>query len=817
MSATVDRARAYRVFAEALEQEPPLRESFIAEQCADKPELQYIVGRLLVIATADTPTGSLVENAPVGPGRIGREFGHFRLLELLGTGGMGAVYRAERTDGVPQIVALKVLRAVSPATSSQFLKEARILARLEHPAIARLIDAGIQDGEAWIAMEFIRGCNIVEYCEKHHLDITGRIRLLNTVADAVAMAHRMLVVHRDIKPTNVLVTDDGQPKLIDFGIAAALADPGQSHEPTIDIRRFFTPHFAAPEQVRGEPVTVLTDVFSLGALGYRLLTGCLPFAHATSPVGYLLTVTQSDVDRPSRAASAAGAELSLVRRLRGDPDAILLKALERDPARRYASVQELQRDLNAYLVGLPVSAHPSSVAYRTIKFVRRHTLGLSVATLVMVGLLAGAVIYAVQERRVTEALAAAAQRDEFLEQVLKSADPRTGRRDITVAELLDSAQSGLDQRLGREPLVEASMLGLLAETNSALGRYQQGLAASEKQLTLLEANGGSQIEVARALLSRGELFRAYGQYAQGVPVLRRARALLQPLSAVDADKGAALNELGMVLANTNHEKEAESLFRQAIDIDQHLDAQQRAAVGLPLQNLAVLLGHEGRYTESADFARQGLTVLKKYLPPDHPDLLTAEGTYAMTLLNLHDPPRAEPILRDIIARSSKVRGPNHTDTLVAQVQLGEVLIDLKRFAEAEQILRPTAAALDRVEGADTRYATGAWSDYAVAACSGQDGAEGLEAARRIDAIRTRTLPADDWHRMGAQADIGLCLVRLHRYAEAEPILLEAAAGLEAARGLEFYTTQLAYKSLHELYEDTGRGVDATRIAAKVVR
>ncbi|KAJ8134853.1 hypothetical protein OY671_011934, partial [Metschnikowia pulcherrima] len=148
----------------------------------------------------------------------------------------------------------------------------------------------------------------------------------------------------------------------------------------------------------------------------------------------------------------------------------------------------------------------------------------------------------------------------------------------------------------------------------------------------------------------------------GVPVLRRARASLQPLSAVDADKGAALNELGMVLANTNHEKEAESLFRQAIDIDQHLDAQQRAAVGLPSQNLAVSLGHEGRYTESADFARQGSTVSKKYSPPDHPDSSTAEGTYAMTLLNLHDPPRAEPILRDIIARSSKVRGPNHTDT-----------------------------------------------------------------------------------------------------------------------------------------------------------
>jgi serine/threonine-protein kinase len=228
-----------------------------------------------------------------------------------------------------------------------------------------------------------------------------------------------------------------------------------------------------------------------------------------------------------------------------------------------------------------------------------------------------------------------------------------------------------------------------------------------------------------------------------------------------------------------------------------------------------MMGNEGRYAESVEVARQALTVQQAYLPADHPDALTTEQTYAMALLNAHDPAHAEAILRDIAARSSRVRGPTHSDTLIAQAQLGEVLIDLGRFAEAEAILHPAAQALDRVQGSDSRYATGTWSDYVVAACSADDAAAGLEVARRIDDIRAQTLPPNDWHRAATKTDIGLCLVHLHRYAEAEPILLNAAASLEAARGSGFYTTQLTYKVLRDLYRGTGREADAARMASKL--
>ena len=230
--------------------------------------------RLLEISAADIAvTGALLKGADSpATDRSGREYGHFRLLECLGTGGMGAVYSAERTDGVPQAVAVKLLRgSISAEGRARFLGEAKFLARLEHPAIARLIDVGIGagDGEAWIAMELVRGVPITEYCDAHRLDLRARVRLLEVVIAAVAVAHRQLVVHRDIKPSNVLVSADGQPKLIDFGIAAAVSKVGEGDAG--ERSRLFTPHYAAPEQVRGEPVTVATDVFGLGALAYRLL------------------------------------------------------------------------------------------------------------------------------------------------------------------------------------------------------------------------------------------------------------------------------------------------------------------------------------------------------------------------------------------------------------------------------------------------------------------------------------------------------------------------------------------------------------------
>jgi tetratricopeptide (TPR) repeat protein len=429
------------------------------------------------------------------------------------------------------------------------------------------------------------------------------------------------------------------------------------------------------------------------------------------------------------------------------------------------------------------------------------------------GVVIGAVAFALQTRKAALASNMAAQRGEFLLDLLKSADPHGGKRDITVAEVLDASAKNLDRSLGNEPLVEASMLGVIAGTNSSLGRYEQGFAASDRQLELLRANGGSDLEVARALIVRGELFRAHGLYAAGLAPLREAISKLNGLFGVDTDKAQALDELAMALINTRQEKEAEAVLRQAIGLAQRTD-DKLATIG-PMQSLGVLLGNQGRYEEAAETLRRAIALNQQYGSPDDPGTLINLGNYAELLSDMHQPEKAEHILRELVGRSARILGPTHTDTLVAQVHLGDALTDLHRYAEAEGVLRAAAEGLERNEGPRNRYTTGAWSSFTVSACEAGHADAGLEVARRIAEIRKQSLPDGDWHLSATQTNIGLCLVRLKRYAEADPILAEARAQLEATRGPNFYQTQLNYEASQDLYAATGRPDEAAQMASKI--
>lgn len=817
MSPAVDRAEAYRIFNAALDLDPAERAAFARRSCGSDTALEQEVTALLNVAAETEATGLLLGGTKK-PLRdlCGQEYGRFRLLELIGTGGMGVVYRAERTDGVPQSVAIKLLRGeISASSSARFVSEARILARLEHPAIARLIDVGVRDGEGWIALELVRGRPIDEYCDRHQLDLRERVRLLAVVAEAVSVAHRNLVVHRDLKPTNVLVTDDGHLKLIDFGIASALSDTTTSREPTADIRTLFTPNYAAPEQVRGDPVTVATDVFGLGALAYRLLSGRALFAEASSAVGYLLAVIQQEVEPPSRAALEAGMSAPRAHRLRGDIDAIVLKALERDPARRYASAQELQSDLEHYLEGLPVSAHAPSPGYRLAKFVRRRALAVSLVGLLLAGLIASAVIYVVQARSVEQARDAAARRGEFLESLLKSADPDSGQRDITVAALLDSAAHELDSKLSGEPLVEASMLGLIAQTNAGLGRYAEGHAANDRMLAMLLGHGGQPLEIARALLLRGQLYRGDGKWLQSEVALRDAVARLRRLNA-PSELCLALDNLGVALMQSQREAEAEPVFREEIAIESRGDQALRNQRMDPWHDLSLLLGGDlGHYTEAASYGRQAWELARQSLPVDSPDRLAMENGYAAALMNTGQAAAAELLIRDALTGQIRVLGAGHHDTLVTQLVLAQDLVALHRDAEAAAVAQSAAQQLQTLLGADNMYALMAWNVYGTASCNMHRDAAGLAALREVAAARRRLLPAG--HRLIFITDtsIGLCLDHLHRYAEAESTLLAAASALETARGSGYRQTQDAYRALTSLYLDMSRPAEAANWAARI--
>jgi serine/threonine-protein kinase len=402
----------------------------------------------------------------------------------------------------------------------------------------------------------------------------------------------------------------------------------------------------------------------------------------------------------------------------------------------------------------------------------------------------------------------AARRGEFLEDVLKSANPRDGKRDITVAEVLDVAAQGLHAKLGAEPLVEASMLGLIADTNMELGRYPESLNARDRELALLRERSASERQIGASMSARGDLLARAGKYPEAESTLRAAIATLRQLRGEESLIVEDLGTLGGIYANTNREKDAEATFAEAIALDTRHS-------GVPQHQLAVLLGNQGRYEESAARAKEALDLQRAYFAADSPTLLSTEGSYAMTLSNLHRPAAADPLFRELVASSIRVRGPDHPDTLVAEVQLGDNLSDLGRYAEAAATIRSAAERLDRVVGANHRYALSAWGSYAMAACHTDEAAAGLAAAERVYETRAKLLPPGDWHIASARGEVGACLAALRRYSDAEPVLLQAAAELEAARGSAFFHTQKAYASLREMFTAMGRPADAARYAAKI--
>ena len=404
-SRTWDRINA--LFHEALDLDPDAREALLARTAEKDPDLALEVRSLIASheeagAFLETPAGLplLKSMAP------GDRLGPYRIIEEIGRGGMGVVYRAVRDDEhFRKEVAIKVIDPMmrSGEILKRFRAERQILAMLDHPHIARLIDGGTApDGSPYLVMEHVSGKPLLQYCNEHRLGVDDRLQLFLTVCDAVQFAHQRLVVHRDLKSDNVLVMEDGSPRLLDFGIAKLMSHEAGGAPATITApaARMLTPDYASPEQIRGEPVTVASDVYSLGVVLYELMTGTRPLHFETrTPEEILRVVTQEEPTVPSTAVARVRSDETasllgstpprLRRRLAGDLDYIILKALEKDPGRRYASVDQLGRDIHRYLESLPVLGRGRTTAYLLSRLVRRHRVAFATGGLVALALVAG--------------------------------------------------------------------------------------------------------------------------------------------------------------------------------------------------------------------------------------------------------------------------------------------------------------------------------------------------------------------------------------------------------------------------------------------
>jgi serine/threonine protein kinase len=561
--------RLDELFGEASEIPAPDREPWLLRL---PPEDQVLATELRSLLSAHDRGGDFLEAAvehaerALGgepePDLLGKRIGAYRLVRLLGRGGMGAVYLAERADqAFRQRVAIKLLpwALASSEARHRFLLERQTLARLEHPHIARLLDGGeTEDGLPYLVMEYVDGEPIDQYCRHQGLDLGRRLRLFREVCGAVEHAHRNLVVHRDLKPGNILVAGEGSVRLLDFGIAKLLpGGDGDGDEPTLQLTRagriLLTPLFASPEQVRGEPVTTATDVYALGLLLFRLLVGAHPYRLATtSPVEVARAVCERPPPRPSVAAAAGEAGLSLPalrRRLRGDLDNIVLKALRKEPERRYASVERLSEDVRRHLEQLPVRARPDTLLYRAGKFARRRRVGLAAAALIAASLLGGMFTTLRQariaERRFQDLRALA---NSLLFEVHDAIAPLPGstparqllvRNGLAYLDRLAS-EAGGDPALELELATAYQKVGdvqgnpnqpNLGDVAGAVAAYQKAQRILVRLLRQSPASPAVRTEIARCERRSADALGASGMVAAALQHYRRAVGLLSALAA----------------------------------------------------------------------------------------------------------------------------------------------------------------------------------------------------------------------------------------------------------------------------------------------
>ena len=714
---TVERwLRVEPILDRALELPPAARASFLDEACADDSGLRADAEALLdaerrSASFLETPAAAMLLTGDAMPAShpsiLGTTVGPYRLVSELGKGGMGTVYLAERADGqFDQRVALKLIRggADMPDLIARFLHERQILARLEHPNIARLLDGGLTaDGEPYFAMELVDGAPITTYCVERDLPIEQRLQLFRAAAEAVAYAHRNLVVHRDLKPSNMMVATDGQVKLLDFGIAKLLAEPEDGL--TRAGLYVLTPEYAAPEQVRGETITTATDVYMLGAVLYELLSGqrAHRFAQHT-PADLAHVICDQDPVPPSTAAtavrgtraatgggSAAETEPRGLRRvLRGDLDNIVMKALRKEPDRRYASVDALIDDLDRYQHGLPVRARRASVAYRASKFVRRNRLAVAAAAVLLVSLVGGMTATSRQARLAALESAKAEQVKNFVLDLFALSDPDLSNgAEITARQLLARGGERVDEELADQPELQAEMLAVLGIIEQKLGMYDDAAARVQRALELeRQQHGPKHASVAARLHDLGGIEVDRSRLDEAERLHREALALRRELFGHDHTEVArSTAALAAVLNAKGEYDEAERLQREALAIDRALLGPDHEEIANDLDGLGTILHDRGDYESAVVVGRENLAMRRRVSGEDHLETATAMNNLAGYLRRVGDLRTADSLYRAVLDFDLRRLGPDHPNTATVTNNLAGLLHERGEYAEAETLYR----------------------------------------------------------------------------------------------------------------------------------
>jgi serine/threonine-protein kinase len=792
-------ARLSALLDEALALAPEAREAWLAALSTDDPELKRLTGELLTAHSA-ADADALLETrhaleaqfaaaTGIDASQVGKSFGPYRILRELGHGGMGAVWLAERADGLfSRQVALKLLHTslAGTALTERFARERAILAALNHPHIARLLDAGFSAGQPYLALEYVEGVPLTTYCDERRLPLRTRIELMLQVLSAVQHAHRNLVIHRDLKPSNILVTPDGQVSLLDFGIAKLMRD-GEAKETELTqfAGRALTPEYASPEQIAGAPITTASDVYALGVVLYELLCGSRPYALKRDSRGALEeAILAAEPIKASQSAltdAIVQARATTVRKLRqalsGDLDTILGKALKKDPVERYATADAFLQDLQRYLAGEPVSARPDSAAYRLRKLVARNRFAVAAVALIGVALASATAISLWQARLAREQATLAAREAKraqavqgFLLDIFKTntdtqPDPLKARQ-TTARNLLDIGARRVGESLRDSPEAQLEVLGTLGSMYWQLGLDERAADMDAQAIALLKRTRGPRDrEVAGALLDYAEEIAATSRRGEIPAILDEAQEILDALGDQSEYRGHLLLERARLYSFTDVERSL-ALSEQTLQFYQQrypTAVKRLGAVSL------IALGHwlRGEYDKAETQFVQLVALINAMDQPEVAATIATRINLAAVRGDRLKLDEAERELRQIAEESRRINGAAHLNTVTAQARLGALLHATFRRSEARALLEDALAKTGEGTANDLPHVTTlVRRSYGVAMLA-EGRIEAAEQALALDVAISRANYPGSMRLGDALRAHGAALSALGRYGQAQ--------------------------------------------------